>query len=100
MTVKRIKSGVYEVGPLVGMNKHDPGAKVISLQEKLAKNQLETSLDPRTQEIVNAMPEWHQNINRNTLIPLYGQHFEFWGIDPLFPNRIILEWKEPTGRGS
>lgn len=68
-------------------------------RRRVQQDQLETALDPRTQEVVNAMPEWHQDINRNTLIPLFGQHFKFFGIDPVFPDRIILEIKEPTGKG-
>lgn len=70
-----------------------------ALEQKWAKRELETALDPRTQEIVNEMPDWHQDINRQTLIPIYGQMFTFWGIDPLYPNRIILEVKEPTRKG-
>lgn len=65
----------------------------------LERKWLETALDPMTQEIVDEMPDWHQQINRRALIPLYGQYFEFFGIDPKYPNRIILEWKEPTRKG-
>ena len=72
--------------------------KQTALEKQMQRN-LETALDPRTQEITNAMPEWHQDINRKTLIPLYGQHFTFWGIDPRYPNRIILEIKEPLRKG-
>ena len=59
----------------------------------MKKRDLEFALDPATKQIVNEMPDWHQQINRRTLIPLYGQFFEFWGIDPKYPNRIILERK-------
>ena len=64
------------------------------------KFDLEYSLDPRTKEIVSAMPEWHRDINRQALIPLYGQFFSFWGIDPKYPNRIVLEINEPTRKGT
>jgi len=63
------------------------------------KREIETMLDPMTQQITGAMPDWHQQINRKTLVPLYGQFFEFWGIDPKYPNRIILEWKSSNGKG-
>jgi len=62
------------------------------------KNALEFNLDPRTKQVFDAMPDWHRHINRRTLVPLYGQFFEFWGIDPKYPNRIILEWKTSKGK--
>jgi hypothetical protein len=62
------------------------------------KRDLEFALDPMTQKIHAAMPAWHGKINRKSLVPLYGQFFTFWGIDPKYPNRIILEWKQSNGK--
>ena len=64
-----------------------------------ADKDLEFTLDPRTQEIYDNMPEWHTKINRQSLVPLFGEWFTFWGIDPQYPDRIILERKETPKKG-
>jgi hypothetical protein len=52
-------------------------------------------IDPATGKPFGSMPDWHRDINPDSLIPMFGHFFKFEGIDPAKPEILFLKYDKP-----